>query len=506
MLFGNRGYLNDGIWMSLEMPISLFIEHHVNGLAFYINGDLQFNTADEALYHEYLVIPAVALAIQRFPQTNLRVLICGGGDGLAARDVLRFPEVSQIDLVDYSPEVLELGRTVFKPYNTGSLESDRVNVNVQEAFELVSTLPDSSYHVVICDFTYPTCSEETEIYSREWFQQINRVLYASGVICTNGVSPENRTTGFWCLYQTLLAAELMTKPLQLAIPSFRRHGYGNWGFFLASPQAVSRSELEAISLPDNLQALTREQLFQAFVFKSAIADSRHSVMIHTLDCPQLFYHLLNPTSPPEVSELTKQSDSETTIDFLEIQELGMELIGTRDLLQLESAAQFWIEQIYSDKDSQDNYPDITQLLPVRHRYHSPKMTATWLAYLKQLLAEVDVSRLLTTLLERAQELPPQIARDLKQLAERIRSDQPLSKLPPNTAEFLMMLSVTLLVANLVTPDAVFAKGFYSGGSSGYSSNDSSYDQGDFNWKILGFLLTAGGGIWLFNLLFGSKDE
>lgn len=78
MLFGNRGYLNDGIWMSLEMPISLFIEHHVNGLAFYINGDLQFNTADEALYHEYLVIPAVALAIQRFPQTNLRVLICGG--------------------------------------------------------------------------------------------------------------------------------------------------------------------------------------------------------------------------------------------------------------------------------------------------------------------------------------------------------------------------------------------------------------------------------------------
>lgn len=71
------------------MQNSLFIEHHANGIAFYINGDLQFDTADEALYHEYLVIPTVALAAERFPKTGLRVLICGGGDGLAARDVLR---------------------------------------------------------------------------------------------------------------------------------------------------------------------------------------------------------------------------------------------------------------------------------------------------------------------------------------------------------------------------------------------------------------------------------
>src|SRR4028118_590679 len=105
------------------MPISLFIEQHSNGIAFYINGDLQFDTADEALYHEYLVIPPVDLAQQRFFQTALRVLICGGGDGLAARDVLRFPQVQHIDLVDYNPEVLELAKTVFKPYNNASLES-----------------------------------------------------------------------------------------------------------------------------------------------------------------------------------------------------------------------------------------------------------------------------------------------------------------------------------------------------------------------------------------------
>jgi spermidine synthase len=125
-------------------------------LAFYINGDLQFDTADEALYHEYLVIPAISLAVGRFPQTNLRVLICGGGDGLAAREVLRFGQVNSIDLVDYDPEVLELAQTVFKPFNQGSLESDRLTVHIQEAFEFILKIPDNSYHVIICDFTYPT--------------------------------------------------------------------------------------------------------------------------------------------------------------------------------------------------------------------------------------------------------------------------------------------------------------------------------------------------------------
>ena len=57
------------------MPTSLFVEHHNTGLTFYINGDLQFDTADEALYHEFLVIPTIALTAQRFCDTPLRVLI-----------------------------------------------------------------------------------------------------------------------------------------------------------------------------------------------------------------------------------------------------------------------------------------------------------------------------------------------------------------------------------------------------------------------------------------------
>ena len=215
------------------MHNSLFIERHAKGLAFYINGDLQFDTADEAWYHEYLVVPAVALAVQRFPKDKLRVLICGGGDGLAAREVWRFSQVEYLDLVDYNPEVIELGKTVFKEFNQGSLSHSNLTIYEQEAGEFVASSVSQKYHVIICDFTYPTCIQDTKIYSKEWFEQLQQILHPGGIISTNGVSPENRTAAFWCLYQTLLAANLVAKPLHLFIPSFAEHGYGNWGFFLA---------------------------------------------------------------------------------------------------------------------------------------------------------------------------------------------------------------------------------------------------------------------------------
>jgi spermidine synthase len=475
------------------MQNSLFIEHQANGIAFYINGDLQFDTADEALYHEYLVIPTVALAAERFPQTGLRVLICGGGDGLAARDVLRFGQVHHIDLVDYNSEVLELARTIFKPFNGNSLESNIVTVYRQEALEFVSKIPDNSYHVVICDFTYPTCPEDTSIYSKEWFQQVNRILYSGGIVSSNGVSPQNRTTGFWCLYQTLLASGLMAKPLQLNIPSFRRHGYGNWGFFLASRLPINRLELEAIALPKNLQVLTREKLLKAFVFQNKIASYRQKVTIHTLDYPQLFYYLLNPNfDSPEADNLNE------TVNFIDIQESSNGLLAPRDALTLESVAKAWLEKIYQSSDAKINSPELGKILPVQHRYHSPKMTRECVTYLKQLLGEIDLSRLLNSLLERAQELPPRMASELKLLAEKLRSGKSLPNLPPKLTEFVMLLSFTLLMANLVTPDSVFAKG--SGGSSSYDGDDS------WDNRFLGLMLIVIGGYWLVSIYNRSKEE
>ncbi|MCT7952394.1 methyltransferase domain-containing protein [Ancylothrix sp. C2] len=476
------------------MPTSLFVEHHNTGLAFYINGDLQFDTADEALYHEFLVMPTIALTAQRFGGVNLRVLICGGGDGLVARDVLRFPQVCHIDLVDYNPEVLELAKTIFKPYNFGSLENSRVRVYAEEAFAFVSSIADNSYHAIICDFTYPTCAEDTAIYSQEWFQELNRILIPGGVISTNGVSPENRTSGFWCLYQTLLSTGLMAKPLQVSIPSFQRHGYGNWGFFIASAIPINRSDLEALIFPDNLQTLNPESLLNAFIFSEKIAKNRHHLAINTLTCKQLYYYLLNPNF-----NLAKDEDKSNKIDFLEIQEVATGIIATQDNLALESMAKVWLEKIYAAEQITEE--DIAKMVPVQHRYHSPKMTREWLSYLQQLLGEVDVAQLLNKMLERAQELPPKLLEELKELAAKIKAGENLPKLPPKTAEFITILSVTLLIANVLTPDAVFAKGYYSGSSTGTRVYSDSYYDSSSDWKqIIGFIMIFGGGSWLWSAL------
>ncbi|MFM2060749.1 MAG: hypothetical protein RLZZ507_419 [Cyanobacteriota bacterium] len=474
------------------MSTSLFIENYDHGIAFYINGDLQFDSADEAIYHEHLVIPTIALAIQRFPDTDLRVLICGGGDGLAARDVLRFEQVKKIDLVDYNPDVIELANTVFKPYNLGSLEDDKVNVYTQEAFGFARELADDCYHVVICDFTCPNSAEEAKIYSQQWFQEVNRILITSGILAVNGVSPTRNNQAFWCLYQTLLSVNLFTKPLQIEIPSFRGHGYGNWGFFLGSSQGILRTEIENIYFPNNLNYLTREKLLPVFIFEESIAASRHQVTIHTLENEQLFYYLLNYPAKPETLPL----NSGEYVDFLDIDEQVNAEIENINSLDLETVAKFWLENIYAAPDAEKDLSNINQFVPVRHPYHDPKMITSWLDNLQGLLSEIDLKQLINTLLSRAQELPPQIARELRSFADKLNSNQPLGTLNPKMVEFITLLSITLLMANLVAPDSVFAKG----SSYGRSSSSSSSGGGNSDWKGLGFVLTYLGGYWLYSII------
>lgn len=501
------------------MTHSLFIEPHANGLAFYINGDLQFDSADEAIYHEHLVIPAIALAVQRFPDTPLRVLICGGGDGLAARDVLRFPQVAEVTLVDYSAAVLELGRTTFLPYNRGSLVTqpdaplgaERVTVFTREAFEFISSLPDDCYHVVICDFTCPTHPSETSIYSREWYAQTQRVLLPEGILTVNAVSPENTPIAFWCLYQTLLAAGFATKPRRIAIPSFHRHEYGDWGFLLASPLPITRDELERLEFPADLQALQSESWLETFVFPAELARDRHSVCIHTLECPQLFYYLMNfntfYTESSEASPTDPIHSAPANLDFLDIDEAGTGRIGTDDPLRLDTLAKFWIARLESLKQADLSTLEPQNWVPAQHYSQSPLMTREWLGHLRHLLSEIDGKQLLSSLLERAQELPPNLARDLKQLAEKLRTGQPIVHISQQTAELITILSVTLIMANLVMPDAVFAKGFRSRSSGGSSSyyNDGYYNSDGFQFGWIGFIMMVVGGFWM-KSLFQDEDN
>jgi spermidine synthase len=498
------------------MNHSLFIEQRKSGLAFYIDGDLQFDTEDEAIYHEYLVIPAIALAQQRFPDIPLRVLICGGGDGLAARDVLRFPQVDRIDLVDFSPDTIEYGRTIFKPFNQGSFESKKLAVYEREAFEFVADLTETPnrelYHVIICDFTCPNRLEETRIYSREWYEKLYMLLHPGGFVSINAVSPQLQCLGFWCLYQTLRSVNYSAQPLQLSIPSFQDHEYGLWGFILASTQPILPTEISAIVPPESCQIFQLEALYNTFLFEQSNANLRHHVRINTLESPQLFYYLLNPQIP---AHLLPQSDETKTIDFLTFDDSENGAIAespTREnLLQLESLSKRWIEQFHrlkntdrlSEASPESLNLDLAELFPVQHRYHEPKMTEEWASYLKQLLAEIDLSRLLSSLLKRSQQLPEKVVKDLQDTLEKLRSDSPLDRISPQMAELILLLSTTLLMANLVVPDVAFAKGYVSTDET-YPKyyrlyNDTYYVQESYTLSAIGFLLMLVSGYWMYRI-------
>lgn len=507
------------------MCASLFIEHCPNGLAFYINGELQFHTEDEQIYHEYLVVPAIALAVKRFnipiniPNQGLRVLICGGGDGLAARDVLRFPEVSSIDLVDFNPEVVELGKTVFAPFNHHSLCDRKVNIHIEDAFVFLSDRIQNMandcdrYHVVICDFTYPTSPQETRVHSQEWFQLVRQVLHPQGILTENAVSPDLNTSGFWCMYQTIWSAGAIVKPMQVNIPSFHQHGYGNWGFLLASNDcSITKAELTNIHLPDDLRSLNLDSLLSAFSFPVAIAAQRFAVNIHSLKTPQLLYYLLNPHIYNDVDAESREQH----IDFLELDE-NQEITRisqswlrslTVDPLRLDSVAKLWLEQM------QKSQPDLQKLLPVQNPYHTPQMTSTWLGSVPQLLGQIDLPRLLDRIIARGKDLPPQVIADLKQLLTKLRSgnqekhqeshDLAFNRVDSDSlqsstsAKLLIALTVTMLVANLIAPDSVFAKGSTSYGSSGG-------DDG-LSWGFTGMMMTIAGVMWLANLNDDSSSK
>jgi spermidine synthase len=192
----------------------------------FLDGDLQFSSVDEYRYHEALVHPALS-------GKRASVLVLGGGDALALREVLRYDDVSQVTLVDLDPAVTRLART-FAPLvdlNGRALEDPRVTVVNADAF---TWLRDAGrrYDAVVVDFPDPDTAALAKLYSVEFYHLLGRALEPEARVVVQAGSPFFAPRTYWSVAATIREAGYATTAYQVDVPSF-----GNWGFVLAVPGA-----------------------------------------------------------------------------------------------------------------------------------------------------------------------------------------------------------------------------------------------------------------------------
>ena len=207
----------------------IIVTGSVSGFHLFLNGNLQFSSADEYRYHEALVHPAMlASAAPR------KVLVLGGGDGLAVREILRHANVEHVTLVDLDPAMTSLSQH-FPPLgelNQHAFADPRVEVVNQDAMIWLGLATDL-YDAAIVDFPDPNNYALGKLYTTRFYKLLSRRLTPEAAVGVQCTSPMFARQSYWCIIRTLEAAGFNVRPYQIAVPSF-----GVWGFALARREQV----------------------------------------------------------------------------------------------------------------------------------------------------------------------------------------------------------------------------------------------------------------------------
>ncbi|TDU05062.1 spermidine synthase [Streptomyces sp. 846.5] len=211
-------------------------------LRMYLGGRLAVCGADEPRYHAALVQPALV-------GTHARVLVLGGGDGLAAAEALRLPGVRQVTVVEIDPAVVHLGRTDpgLTRLNRDALADPRVRVVIADAFDWLRAEAHSErrYDVIVADLPDPDLDEGRKLYTQEFYGMVRRVLDPDGRLAVH--AGPVAADAFWAAEATLRSTGLRTA--EYAVPADRScAGPTDWGFILAS---VAAPKLRPPARPDD---------------------------------------------------------------------------------------------------------------------------------------------------------------------------------------------------------------------------------------------------------------
>ncbi|MBX9685798.1 MAG: polyamine aminopropyltransferase [Candidatus Obscuribacterales bacterium] len=219
----------------------------------YLNGNLQFSSKDEYRYHEALIHPALASL-----KSPSEVLVLGGGDGLAVRELLKYPALKKIVLVDLDKKMTDLFSEpgLLSQLNQGSLRDPKVTVINQDAFVWLRGCKNK-FDFIVVDFPDPSNFSLGKLYSDTFYRALKQVLKPEGLLVVQSTSPYYAKNSFWCVVNTLNQVGLQTTPYHAYVPSF-----GDWGYVLASNEAFKKAD----SYPPGLRYLSAAAFDQMLYF------------------------------------------------------------------------------------------------------------------------------------------------------------------------------------------------------------------------------------------------
>jgi len=255
-------YRDKVIYAKQTMYQKIVMTQWKNDYWLYINGQEQFSTYDEERYHEPLVHPAMVMAADKG-----RVLILGGGDGLALREALKHPEVETVTLVDMDPAMTELAKEypLLVSINNGSMNSEKVTTVNQDAAKFLHA--DSHlYGVIIADLPDPDTIDLMHVYSAGFDRSLRQHLARGGVFVTQASSPYFSKRAFQCLIKTVESAGFAVLPYHNHIPTM-----GEWGWILA----VKKEDILDGTLKEHLSARDVSWIPGRFISNDAIQSMIH---------------------------------------------------------------------------------------------------------------------------------------------------------------------------------------------------------------------------------------
>jgi spermidine synthase len=247
------------------------------GVRLYLNGNLQFHSRDEYRYHEALVHPT--MAAHGAPK---KVLVLGGGDGMAVREVLKHRSVEQVTLVELDPHMTRLfaEQPLLRRLNGDALHSPKLKIVNADAFSWLEQNP-GDYDVIVVDFPDPTNFSIGKLYTTSFYKLIDEHLAASGYAVVQTTSPLVARRSFWTVASTIESAGLMATPYHAHVPSF-----GEWGFIVASRRPWRTPTV----LPEGLRFLSLDGLPALFNFPPDMARVpteanrlSNQVLVHTFE-------------------------------------------------------------------------------------------------------------------------------------------------------------------------------------------------------------------------------